>query len=139
MKDSAVTTEAGGSLPGNIYLIGLIGAGKTSVGRVLAKRFAKAFLDSYHEIERRTGVRIPMIFEIEGEAGFRDREKRMVKAIPLISPCIVSTGGGILLDESNRELLSTLGPLVYLSAPPEALAARIRSEVIGRPLSPQLH
>ena len=63
---------------GNIFLIGLMGAGKTSVGKLLARRLGKTFYDCDHEIERTTGVRIPVIFEIEGEAGFRARETRML-------------------------------------------------------------
>src|SRR6185436_16851511 len=85
-------------LPGNIFLVGLMGAGKTSVGKLLAKRLGKAFYDSDHEIERATGVKIPVIFEIEGEAGFRARETRMLAELLVHGPGIVlATGGGAVL------------------------------------------
>ena len=93
----------GGPEPGirgseNIFLVGLMGAGKTSIGRLLAKRLGKAFFDSDQEIERTTGVRIPVIFEIEGEAGFRVRETRMLAGLV--------QGGNIVQLKLQRNLYS---------------------------------
>src|SRR5919106_5636028 len=79
---------------GNIFLVGLMGAGKTSVGKLLARRLGKTFFDCDHEIERSTGVRIPVIFEIEGEAGFRARERRMLAELAERSNIVLATGGG---------------------------------------------
>jgi shikimate kinase len=85
-------------LPGSIFLVGLMGAGKTSVGRLLAKRLGKRFVDSDHEIEARTGVRIPVIFEIEGEAGFRQRETAMIDELTRHEDIVLATGGGAVMD-----------------------------------------
>ena len=82
----------------NIYLVGLMGAGKTTVGRQLAKRLGRRFADSDHEIEARTGVRIPLIFEIEGESGFRARELQVVEALTHEHGLVMATGGGVVLD-----------------------------------------
>src|SRR5436190_15285968 len=91
-------TPAGGdTASGNIFLIGLMGAGKTSVGKLLARRLGKTFYDCDHEIERATGVRIPVIFEIEGEAGFRARESRMLAELAQRAGIVLATGGGAVL------------------------------------------
>src|ERR671914_1332594 len=95
---SRVSSEA------NIFLVGLMGAGKTSVGRLLARRLGKTFYDCDHEIERATGVRIPVIFEIEGEAGFRARERKMLAALTERSDIVLATGGGAVLAEQNRRV-----------------------------------
>lgn len=120
-------------IPGNIYLVGLMGAGKTSVGRVLAKRLRKAFFDSDHEIADRTGVRIPIIFEIEGEAGFRRRESAVVQELVGYSDIVLATGGGVVLDPQNRRALHATGTVVYLRASPNELWARTRHDR-NRPL-----
>ena len=78
----------------NIFLVGLMGAGKTTVGRILAKRYSKVFHDSDHEIESRCGVKIPVIFEIEGEVGFRKREETAIAELTALSNVVVATGGG---------------------------------------------
>src|SRR6185503_12548234 len=91
---------------GNIFLVGLMGAGKTSIGRLLAKRLGKTFVDSDHEIERVTGVRIPVIFEIEGESGFRAREERMLAGLVEGADVVLATGGGVVLSPQNRRLLA---------------------------------
>jgi len=119
--------------PGNIFLVGLMGAGKTSVGRLLAKRFGKTFYDSDHEIERRTGVRIPVIFEIEGEAGFRAREAGVLGEIVLHEDIVLATGGGAILREDNRRALKEHGTVVYLRASPFDLWQRTRHDR-SRPL-----
>jgi shikimate kinase len=117
----------------NIFLVGLMGAGKTSVGKLLARRMGKTFYDSDHEIERTTGVRIPVIFEIEGEAGFRARESRMIAELATMSGVVLATGGGAVLWEQNRRLLSQHGTVVYLRASPHDLWQRTRHDR-NRPL-----
>jgi shikimate kinase len=117
----------------NIYLIGLMGSGKTTIGRHIARRLGRAFLDSDHEIETRTGVRIPTIFEIEGEAGFRRREAQVIAALAEEEDIVLATGGGVVLDPGNRALLRQRGWIVYLNVPPEQLFVRTRLDR-NRPL-----
>jgi shikimate kinase len=117
----------------NIYLVGLMGAGKTTVGRQLAKRLQRRFLDSDHEIEARTGVRIPVIFEIEGEGGFRKRESQILAELATETDLVVATGGGAVLATENRQCLRETGVVVYLHAPPEVLCERTRNDR-NRPL-----
>ena len=101
---------------GNIFLVGLMGAGKTTVGRALAKKLDKQFIDSDHEIEARSGVSIPVIFEIEGEAGFRQREADVIRNLTAREDIVLATGGGAILRPENRELLKSRGTVVYLRA-----------------------
>jgi len=103
-------------LPENIFLVGLMGAGKTSVGRTLAKRLHKTFYDTDEEIERATGVKIPVIFEIEGEAGFRAREAKLLAELVRRTNIVLATGGGAVLSEQNRRLLAEHGTVIYLRA-----------------------
>lgn len=117
----------------NVFLVGLMGAGKTSVGRALAKHLGKAFFDTDQEIERLTGVRISVIFDIEGEAGFRVRESKVLEDLTQRSNIVLSTGGGIVLSEHNRRLLTERGNVVYLRAAVADLAMRTRSDK-NRPL-----
>src|SRR3990170_254708 len=109
-----------GRIPGNIFLVGLMGAGKTSVGKLLARRLGKAFYDCDQEIERATGVKIPVIFEIEGEAGFRARESRMLAELAGRRDIVLATGGGAGLSADNRKLLPGRGGGVS----PRAVVAR---------------
>jgi shikimate kinase len=118
---------------GNIILVGLMGAGKTSVGKALARIVGKRFLDSDHEIERATGVRIPVIFEFEGEAGFRARESKMLMELLQTNDIVLATGGGAVLCKENRELLPAKGTVIYLRAPVRALIKRTRRDR-NRPL-----
>lgn len=117
----------------NLHLVGLMGSGKTTVGRHLAKRLARDFLDSDHEIEARTGVRIPIIFEIEGEAGFRRREAQVIGELTARQNVVLATGGGAVLDAQNRALLRERGWTVYLEAAPALLVERTRYDK-NRPL-----
>jgi shikimate kinase len=117
----------------NIFLIGLMGAGKTTIGRVLAKHRDMAFLDSDHEIEARCGVSIPTIFEIEGEAGFRRREVCMIDELSRRHGLVLGTGGGAVLNPINRERLKARGVVVYLRCHPLELYQRTRHDR-NRPL-----
>ncbi|MDD2883795.1 MAG: shikimate kinase [Dechloromonas sp.] len=117
----------------NIYLIGLMGAGKTTVGRQLAKRLGRPFYDSDHEIVERTGVPIPTIFEIEGEDGFRRREAQTIAELTEGDGIVLATGGGVVLREENRQRLHDTGWAVYLNVPPVMLFQRTRHDR-NRPL-----
>ncbi len=117
----------------NIFLVGLMGAGKTSVGRMLAKRMHKIFYDADAEIERATGVTIPVIFDIEGEPGFRAREEKMIEKLTAMRGIVLATGGGAVLSMANREKLKQHGCVIYLRAAPEDLWRRTRRDR-NRPL-----
>lgn len=110
-----------------------MGAGKTTVARILARRLDRAFYDTDHEIERRTGVKIPVIFEIEGETGFRQREEQTLAELAAQDNIVLATGGGIVLSEVNRALLKERGLVVYLRAQPRDLWYRTRHDK-NRPL-----
>ena len=111
---------------GNLFLIGLPGAGKSTLGRQLARRLAKRFVDADHELEQRLGVSIPTIFEIEGEAGFRDREEATLAELAVQTDIVLSTGGDVVLRPANRARLKDNGTVVYLHAEPATLYARVR-------------
>ena len=117
----------------NIYLVGLMGAGKTTVGRMLAKRLGRPFLDSDHEIVERTGVPIPTIFEIEGEDGFRRREAQTIHDLTAGADLVLATGGGVVINPENRRRLHETGWVVYLNVPPRLLYERTRHDR-NRPL-----
>ena len=121
------------NIPSNVFLVGLMGAGKSTVGRILARRLGKRFVDTDHEIEKRNGVTIPVIFEIEGEEGFRKREQEVLTDLAQEPDLVLSTGGGIVLRPDNRAVLREQGFVVYLSARPELLAERTRHDR-SRPL-----
>jgi shikimate kinase len=120
-------------ITGNFFLVGLMGAGKSTIGKHLAKRLGKSFIDSDHEIERRTGVKIPVIFEIEGEAGFRLREQQVIHELTDRQDIVLATGGGAVLHASNRQDLHTRGTVIYLRANIDDLFARTRRDK-NRPL-----
>lgn len=111
----------------------MMGAGKTTIGRHLANRLKKRFVDCDHEIEARTGVRIPLIFEIEGEGGFRQREAQVLLELSRERGLVLATGGGAVLDPQNRKRLSDTGLVIYLCAPPDELYSRTRHDR-NRPL-----
>ncbi len=117
----------------NIYLVGLMGAGKTTVGRQLAKRLGRTFYDSDHEIVERTGVPIPTIFEIEGEEGFRRREAQTIADLTSGTDIVLATGGGVVINPDNRTRLRETGWVVYLNVPPAMLFERTRHDR-NRPL-----
>jgi shikimate kinase len=110
-----------------------MGAGKTTAGKLLAKHLHKTFYDSDHEIERRTGVNIPLIFDIEGEIGFRSRESAVINDLSQKSDIVLATGGGAVLNPENRENLKNRGIVIYLRASVEDLWQRTRHDR-NRPL-----
>jgi shikimate kinase len=120
-------------MTGNIFFVGLMGAGKTTIVKQLAKRLNNTFYDSDHEIEHRTGVNIPVIFELEGEAGFRKRETAAIEELTAMHDIILATGGGAVLAKQNRENLSRHGTVVYLRASVNDLWHRTRNDK-NRPL-----
>jgi shikimate kinase len=111
----------------------MMGAGKTTVGRMLARRLKRPFYDSDQEIERRCGVRIPLIFDIEGEAGFRAREAQVIADLCALQGIVLATGGGAVLAEENRRHLAECGKVIYLHARPGYLWQRVRHDR-NRPL-----
>lgn len=118
---------------GNLFLIGLMGAGKTTVGKILAKRLHWPFFDSDHEIEARTGVRIPIIFEIEGEEGFRNREVETIAELVTMNNVVLATGGGAVLRAENQQALKSHGTVIYLRANVDDLYERTKHDR-NRPL-----
>jgi shikimate kinase len=117
----------------NIYLIGPMGAGKTTIGRLLAKALNVRFIDSDREIEQRTGVCIPMIFEYEGEEGFRRREAEVLAELSCEDGVVLATGGGSILLPKNREILRERGFVVYLQCSVEKQLERTHKDS-NRPL-----
>ncbi|MGZ8215714.1 shikimate kinase AroK [Methylomagnum sp.] len=117
----------------NIYLIGPMGAGKTTIGRLLAKNLGVSFVDSDKEIEKRTGVSIPMIFEYEGESGFRKRESETLADLVKLEGIVMATGGGSVLLRENREGLRRNGFVVYLHCPVDKQFERTHKDS-NRPL-----
>ena len=118
---------------GNLFLVGMMGAGKTTVGRLVARRLKLRFIDSDREIEARCGVKIPLIFEIEGEPGFRARESQVLGELTAMDGVVLGTGGGAVLLDENRRRLAARGTVVYLRARPEDLYERVRHDR-NRPL-----
>jgi shikimate kinase len=110
-----------------------MGAGKSTVGKLLAKKLGRRFLDADHVIEDRCGVKIPVIFEMEGEDGFRKREAQVIKDITAEHDVILATGGGAVLLPENRQFLSERGTVIYLHANPMELWHRTKGGE-GRPL-----
>jgi shikimate kinase len=117
----------------SVFFIGLMGAGKTTVGRSVARQLGRSFVDSDQEIEARTGARIPVIFELEGEAGFRQRESEIIDELTQRPRLVLATGGGAVLRPENREWLKSRGLVIYLRASPHDLWLRTRRDK-NRPL-----
>ncbi|MCG6934326.1 MAG: shikimate kinase AroK [Proteobacteria bacterium] len=117
----------------NVFLVGPMGAGKTTIGRQLADALGMEFVDSDHEIEARTGASIPWIFDVEGEAGFRKRESAVIDDLTQRHNIVLATGGGAVLDKANRDYLRNRGKVIYLAADVEQLLQRTRHDR-NRPL-----
>lgn len=120
-------------MPSNIFLVGLMGAGKTTVGKVIAKNLGKTFYDTDQVIEQRTGVKIPTIFELEGESGFRKRETAMLEELSEQQNIVLATGGGAIVAPENRAILKQHGYVIYLRANVNELYLRTRNDK-NRPL-----
>lgn len=118
---------------GNIILVGMMGSGKTTVGRILAKHLGKTFIDSDEEIQKRTGVTIPHIFDVEGESGFRQRESAVVFELLHQNDIVLATGGGAVLDAGNCDMMKKNGTVVYLKSGVYDLWQRTRHDR-NRPL-----
>lgn len=117
----------------NIFLIGPMGAGKTTIGRQLARRLKMEFFDSDRVIEERTGADIPLIFEKEGEQGFRKRETAIIDELSSMHNIVLATGGGAVLDKTNRDNLVKRGTVFYLNSNLESLLERTHKDK-NRPL-----
>ena len=117
----------------SIFLVGPMGAGKTTIGLQLAKHFDRQFFDSDKEIERRTGATIPLIFELEGEEGFRKRETQVIQDLATLKSAIIATGGGAVIKSENRHILKNNGLIIYLKADLDHLFERTQKDK-NRPL-----
>lgn len=117
----------------SIFLVGPMGAGKSTVGRFLAEKLHYEFLDSDHEIEAKTGATIPMIFDIEGESGFRLRERNAIDELSQRQDVVLATGGGAVMNPENRKHLRSRGFVVYLKSSVDSLIQRTRHDR-NRPL-----
>lgn len=118
---------------GNLILVGMMGSGKTTMGRALARHLGKVFVDSDEEIQKHTGVTVPHIFDIEGEAGFRQRESTAIRDLVGRDNMVLATGGGAVLAEQNRAMLQQNGIVIYLKANVHDLWQRTRHDR-NRPL-----
>src|SRR5215813_4674574 len=101
---------------GNVFLVGMMGAGKTTLGKALARRMGQEFVDTDRLLVERTGVPVTTIFEIEGEEGFRKREGALLREVAARPGCVVATGGGAVLAAENRRAMREAGTVVYLRA-----------------------
>ena len=117
----------------NIFLVGLMGSGKTTIGRSLAKKLNLRFVDADQEIESRTGASIPLIFEIEGEASFRQREADVIRDLTAQQGIVLATGGGAVLNANSRRLLRERGTVIYLRATVASIIQRTSHDK-NRPL-----
>ena len=118
---------------GNLFLVGMMGAGKTTLGRALARRLGREFADTDKVLVERTGVPVATIFEIEGEEGFRRRESAVLAELAVQEGLVIATGGGAVLSQANRELMRSHGTVIYLRARLESLWDRTRQDTT-RPL-----
>ena len=118
---------------GNIFLVGMMGAGKTTLGRALAQRLRREFADTDRVLIERTGVPVATIFDVEGEEGFRRRESTVLAELAERGNLVIATGGGVILSEANRALMRENGTVVYLRARLESLWERMRHDS-SRPL-----
>lgn|SRR5512140_2003769 len=120
-------------MAGNVYLVGMMGAGKTTLGKALAQKTGLEFVDTDRVVVERTGVPVATVFEFEGEQGFRRRESAVLAELAGRSGCVVATGGGAILAEENRRAMRASGTVIYLRARLESLWERTRHDA-SRPL-----
>jgi len=120
----------------NVFLVGPMGSGKTTIGQRLARQLGLEFHDTDQVIEDRTGVDIGLIFEIEGEEGFRERESRVLDELTALKGVLIATGGGAVLSQANRDILRQRGTVIYLKASVEQQLSRLRYDKT-RPLIQQ--
>jgi shikimate kinase len=132
-SDHGCTSSSRKLQSGNLILVGMMGSGKTTMGRILAKHLGNVFVDSDEEIIKRTGVTIPHIFDVEGEAGFRLRESAALRDLVGRDHMVLATGGGAVLAEQNRAMLQQNGIVIYLKASVHDLWQRTRHDR-NRPL-----
>jgi shikimate kinase len=118
----------------NIVITGFMGTGKSTAGQLVAAQLNRPFLDTDAEIEKRVGKRVAQIFADDGEAAFRHIERRMCRFLAAQEGYVISTGGGMLVDEGNREVMLSSGLVVCLSATPEILLQRLQADKAERPL-----
>lgn len=116
-----------------MFLVGPMGAGKTTIGSQLARNLGFEFLDLDQELERRTGASVALIFDVEGEPGFRERESKLLDELTQRDGLVLATGGGAVLAQENRQRLSERGLVVYLRTPLDVLVQRTRFDTT-RPL-----
>lgn len=114
--------------PIKVFLIGPMGAGKSTIGRILAEKLGLIFKDSDREIEERSGANIAWIFDVEGEDGFRDREEAIIDEMTSLSQVVMATGGGVVLREANRDNLKSKGVVVYLETTVDQQYERTRHD-----------
>ena len=112
----------------NIFLVGLMGSGKTTIGKLIAKKLRYKFIDTDLLMEEKTGVKVPLIFEYEGEEGFRKREAKILSEVVRLDNIVLATGGGIVLSENNRQQLKERGNVIYLNAEINELAKRLSND-----------
>ena len=117
----------------HIFIVGPMASGKSTIGKKLAKTLGVDFIDIDKEIERKAGVEISRIFEVEGEEGFREREKKTLKELSGGNNSVISTGGGAVLRIENRELMKSKGKVIYLETPVELQLERTLNDK-SRPL-----
>ena len=132
MQNSTINSERK-LLSGNLILVGMMGSGKTTMGRILARHLDREFVDSDEEIQLRTGVTIPHIFDVEGEPGFRQRETAALESLVQRDGLVLATGGGAVLAAENREMMRQNGIVIYLKANVHDLWLRTRNDK-NRPL-----
>lgn len=112
----------------NIFLVGPMGAGKSTIGKYLAQQLHMEFYDSDHEIERRTGADISWVFDVEGEEGFRQREEKVINDLSELQGIVLATGGGSVKSKESRNRLSARGIVVYLETTVEKQLARVQKD-----------
>ncbi|MDX8386847.1 MAG: shikimate kinase [Gallionella sp.] len=132
-ENLSITEMGGKTQSGNLVLVGMMGSGKTTIGKTLARHLNKNFIDSDEEIVKRTGVTIPHIFDVEGEEGFRQRESNVIQELIVGENMVLATGGGAVLSGMNRKILQANGIVIYLRASVQDLWVRTRHDR-NRPL-----